>query len=189
MLLGRDPAWRLDAAAPVEAQGPWVASMLPAWLPGEAAAHPQHCDGDGAGTMYCLAGSEGDDDGAADAAAIDEEVTAKLLGIRLEGHPAQEGQVAAPVTGGDSGRDSEQAVDAANTQGSVVMTSTDAAGRADSEAAERARRCHVVLAAILWPRLCELQPDLSVKLRARSMVHLVAESRVRRPCACAALLQ
>ena len=78
MLLGRDPAWRLDPAAPAEAQAPAVAALLPAWVPLAAAGE-----------------SEDADDKAAHLAADDDGVSQQLEEAQLEGQPAQGGKEAA----------------------------------------------------------------------------------------------
>ena len=85
----------------------------------------------------------------------------------------------------------EQSVNAAGGEGSDPVTPDKPAGPADHEPADVAavcRDCHVLLAATLWPRLCELDPELPAELlRANFTVHLVAESRVSTPYARSAM--
>ena len=166
VLLGRDPAWRLEPAAPAEAQAQAVAALLPAWVP----LAPMEED------------SEDAENDAAGTAADDDAATGELQGAQVEGRPAEDGEHAAPATDEQSGHGDGQAGTADGGQTSDAVTFEESAGPAEPEpavAVDVPRGCHVVLAAPLWPRLCKLDPELPAELlRAKGTIHLVADSRV-----------
>ena len=166
VLLGRDPAWRPDPAAPAEEQASAIAALLPAWIP-----LPDAADSD-LGTVK----NAEDPSAGSDTAAAQQE-TPQILG-----QSAREGDQAAAGPDRQSGQGDEKSPGAAGDQKAPPVTFEDAAEPAGPEPADAAglsRGCHVVLAAPLWPRLCELDPELPEELaRAKATLHLVAESRV-----------
>jgi len=154
-----------------------VAAMLPAWVPlaaeeGAAPVHREPLPAPETEDVSAASSSEGEDD-----AAAGPEQTAPQGDAEHEGWGMLMERTPPPGVGGAAAAAPD---DAAATE--------LAGGPADEPAAEPSptgghdpgaypsRGRHVVVAAPLWPRLCEADPDLpAALLRARVFVHLVAE--------------